>query len=342
MELLDRYLESVRKYLPWQRQDDIIAELRANLESQLEDKEAELGRPLTKEEAEAWLKEIGPPTKMAARYQPQQYLIGPTFFPVYWMVMRLTFFWVAAIYVVVNAVVIATTNGTWNSVLQACLRLPLVLMTTAAWITLTFAAIEFIVTHYPSKLPTISVSDGWPSTAMPALEDALSPKKKQRTRAHAIAEVIFGFLFLIWLLLVPQHPYVLWGPGAAFLHSSPFRLAPIWFQFYCCIVVLNVLQLGWRCVELARGAWRQAHPVQQVVMKAIGLIPLGVLLSGQVWVLLRNPALDQAQYGPTADGINQGIRLSLTVVCAIVSAQLIWEAGRLGLNAYRRRIAAMR
>jgi len=47
MELLDRYLQAVRKHLPWKRQDDIIAELRANLESQLEEKEAELGRSLT-------------------------------------------------------------------------------------------------------------------------------------------------------------------------------------------------------------------------------------------------------------------------------------------------------
>ena len=51
MELLDRYLQAVKMHLPWQRQDDIVAELRANLEAQLEDKEAELGRPLTKEEA---------------------------------------------------------------------------------------------------------------------------------------------------------------------------------------------------------------------------------------------------------------------------------------------------
>src|SRR5271154_5747200 len=88
MELLDRYLESVRKYLPWQRQDDIIAELRANLESQLEDKEAELGRPLTTAEAEAWLKQIGPPIQVAARYQPQQYLIGPSLFPIYLYVLK--------------------------------------------------------------------------------------------------------------------------------------------------------------------------------------------------------------------------------------------------------------
>ena len=43
MELLDRYLNAVRRHLPWLRQDDIIAELRANLEAQLEDKEAAAG-----------------------------------------------------------------------------------------------------------------------------------------------------------------------------------------------------------------------------------------------------------------------------------------------------------
>jgi len=38
MELLDRYLAAVKNQLPWERQDDIIAELRANLEAQLEDR----------------------------------------------------------------------------------------------------------------------------------------------------------------------------------------------------------------------------------------------------------------------------------------------------------------
>ena len=90
MELLDQYLEAVRKHLPWQGQDDILAELRANLEAQLDDKEAELGRKLTNEEAQEWLERLGPPIQMAARYQRQQYLIGPAVFPIYWYVLRLT------------------------------------------------------------------------------------------------------------------------------------------------------------------------------------------------------------------------------------------------------------
>ena len=106
MELLDRYLQAVKKHLPLRRQDDIIAELRANMESQLEDKESALGRPLTTGELEDWLKKMGSPIMVAARYQPQQYLIGPAIFPVYWYVMRLVLLWAVIIYAIVNAVVI--------------------------------------------------------------------------------------------------------------------------------------------------------------------------------------------------------------------------------------------
>ena len=67
MDLFERYLQAVGKYLPWERQADIVAELRANLESQREEREAGLGRPLTEGEMIDWLKELGPPMQMASR-----------------------------------------------------------------------------------------------------------------------------------------------------------------------------------------------------------------------------------------------------------------------------------
>jgi hypothetical protein len=124
MELLDRYLQAVKRHLPWQRQDDIIAELRANLESQLEDKEAELGRPLNTGEMEAWLKQMGPPMQVAARYQPQQYLIGPAVFPTYWFVLRTAFLWALIIYSIVSAVLIVVKIPSGIAVLEAVLRVP--------------------------------------------------------------------------------------------------------------------------------------------------------------------------------------------------------------------------
>jgi hypothetical protein len=344
MELLDRYLQAVKKHLPWQRQDDIIAELRANLEAQLEDKETGLGRPLTTGEAEAWLKQMGPPVQVAGRYNPQRYLIGPAVFPTYWFVLRTVFLWAIIIYSIVCAVRAALEIPSGAAVLEAVLRVPVILMTAAAWVTLIFAALEFAVTHYLAKWRGIAGSSfGWSPADLPPVEKEPASGKKPRSYAHAVAEVIFGFLFLVWLLLVPQHPYLLSGPGAAYLRASPFQLAPVWVQFFWWVVALNLLHLGWRLVHLWRGNWHGPRTAQQSAMSALGLIPVGLLLSvrDHAYVTLGHPALDQVRYGGNLDTINQAIYHSALFLCAIAVLELFWQIGRISVDVYRKRAAAM-
>jgi hypothetical protein len=356
MELLDRYLQAVKKHLPWDRQEDIIAELKANLESQLEDKEAALGRPLTKVEAEAWLKEMGLPIQVAARYLPQRYLIGPAVFPMYWYVLKLACFWSLIIFTIVWAVqvfagstasdieflgvVIRIPGVPMTTVLGVLLRMPGVMMTAAAWVTLIFAAIEFGIKRNPPICGPLAgaVTDWSPATLPPVDRNA---KNKPRSFAMAAAEVIFGFLFLVWLLLVPGHPWLLMGPGAFAFHASPFRLAPVWIHFYWWVVGLNVLQLAWNCVDLARESWQRPQPAKQIALRGFGLIPMVVLLAapGNVYLTLRNPASDQGLHGAQLAAINHGIFMGAALICILVGLQLLWEIGRLSLNSYRRRAA---
>jgi hypothetical protein len=345
MDLLDRYLQAVKKHLPWQRQDDILAELRANLESQLEDKEAELGRPLNPAETEDWLRQIGPPMRVAARYQPQQYLIGPAIFPTYWFVLRMVFFWAAIIYTVVSAVLIATLTPSWMDVLEAALRVPVVLMTAAAWVTLIFAALEFAATHYPEKFNKSALSSvNWSPSALPPVVKEAAHGGKQRTYAHAVAEVVFGALFLIWFLLFPHHPYLLLGPGAAYMSALPFQLGPVWIHVYWWVVALNVLQLIWRCIALYLGKWQRQN-AERIVMSALGLIPLDILLFAardHAYVLLKHPALDMARYGGALDSINMAIYRVTLFLCVVIGVQLLWRIVRQFLRAHRRRAAAER
>ena len=345
MELLDRYLEAVKKHLPWERQDDIIAELRANLEAQLEDKEAGLGRSLTQDEAEDWLRQIGPPMQVAARYQPQQYLIGPALYPVYWFVLRTAVLWVMVVYSIGVAVQIAVHSPSWNAAFEGVLRVPEVLLTTAAAVTLIFAVIEFLAARFPEKWPLPMVpSAGWTPSSLPPIETKTANGKKPRSYANAVAEVIFGFLALLWLLLIPEHPYLLLGPGAYYLHASPFQLAPVWFTFYWWVVALNVLQVGWRSVDLLRGSWRGPRRAQKITTSILGLIPLVVLLSvrDHIFVLLKHPVLDQAQYGATLASTNQAIAWGVNVVTVITVLCLLWEIGQMGVDAYRKHAAEMK
>ena len=59
--------------------------------------------------------------------------------------------------------------------------------------------------------------------------------------------------------------------------------------------------------------------MQTIAMSVIGLIPLVLLLSvrDNAFVLLKHPALDQAQYGATLSSINHAIDLGIMLICVI-------------------------
>src|SRR5580704_11688973 len=104
MDLLERYLQAVGQYLPAKGKDDTLAELRANLLAQIEDKAEMLGRSLTEEEEAEVLRGHGYPSAVAERYLPRRQLIGPEIFPYYWLTMRRTLPLVIVITVISRAV----------------------------------------------------------------------------------------------------------------------------------------------------------------------------------------------------------------------------------------------
>ena len=94
MELIDRYLQAVKFWLPKNEKHDIIAELSEDLRAQIEDREAELGRKLNETEVAELLMRRGRPVLVANQFRPQQQLIGPVLFPIYVFVLKI----VAAFY----------------------------------------------------------------------------------------------------------------------------------------------------------------------------------------------------------------------------------------------------
>jgi hypothetical protein len=329
-ELLERYLQAVGKQLPRRRQADILAELRANLESQLEDKETELGRELKQGEAEDWLRELGSPMQVAARYLPQQWLIGPGIFPVYWFVLRTALVWALGIYTVVAGVLIVLGQPGANSIATAIWRAPWVLLEVAAWVTLIFAALEFVSARFPGwSGGWVKEVTEWSPATLPPIEKP-APGFAPKTRWRAVADFVFGCLVLAWVALIPQFPFLLLGPGWWFVKASPFALAPTVMVFYYWVLAMNVMQVTWHGVDLARGAWRRAQPGKLLAFKAFAIIPLVVLVRApeHQLLLLKHPLVDGAHYGGVMAAVNQGSHEGLLVVLVIVALQFVWELGR--------------
>jgi hypothetical protein len=338
MELLDRYLEAVKKQLPWERQDDIIAELRANLEAQLEDRQEELGHTLTAEEAKAWVGQLPAPAMMAGRYRRQQYLIGPGLFPIYWLILRMVTFWVFICAAIVNGIRLFTQPWNAGAVPGAIWDVAFVVLVNAAIITVIFAAIEYAALHHPEWVPQVAQhACKWDLNDLPQIEPATRGKK--RTRAHTIIEAVGHTLMLCWLLLIPKYPVLILGPGAFIVDALPYALAPIIMSFYWAVVALNVVQLLWKVVDIYTGAWMGERRFEQFAIKLMGMIPLVILLlaPGHLWVVLKDPAAQFDKYGSQLAQINQAIYLGLRIVLAITVITFLIDLVKWWFESYKQR-----
>jgi hypothetical protein len=128
MNLLNRYLQAVAKCLPGAGRDDIIAELRANILSQMEDREQEVGRPLTEDERADILRRYGNPTIIAGRYSAHnlglafgRQLIGPELFPFYKTVLLINLVITVVVLAVVMPIVARAIGGSfWIATKGTC------------------------------------------------------------------------------------------------------------------------------------------------------------------------------------------------------------------------------
>lgn len=88
MNLIEKYVSEVGKYLPRKTRADIEAEIRSTLEDMLDERKQADSRP-EEELVMELLREYGAPGEVAAKYKPHPYLIGPRLFPIFERVVKI-------------------------------------------------------------------------------------------------------------------------------------------------------------------------------------------------------------------------------------------------------------
>jgi hypothetical protein len=327
MDLLDRYLNAVRSFLPQAQRDDITTELAANLQAQMEDRAAELGRPLSEAEQEAILQEHGHPMLVAGRYQTSQgslvfgrQLIGPTLFPFYlktlWLVMGVSL----AIYaLVLVALALTGTPVTVGGVLT----------TVVFQLAIQFAIITGIFTIVERSLPTMRWDVRHPDSLHGILRQ--EPRERQerqerqeqvRPRLEAIAEIGGIAVFSAWLWLLFTRPAIFLGPAAA-----TYQLEPVWRQIALPIALILVVSLAQAVLTLLRPAWApRFRPLVRLAVDLGVLGILGYLLQAGPWVALVHPT---SADGATLATINDYVFYVLLFITAGAVIAILMDAWKL-------------
>jgi hypothetical protein len=266
MDLVDRYLQAVKPLLPRGQQADIVRELSENILSQMEDKEAELGRPLNESEQVAVLKQHGKPLLVASRYRsaPMQQLIGPEIFPFYWFVLK-TLLWIALAVCTLNGIALLASGEPLRRLLLGLAEFAHVALPVFGWVTLLFAMLDFV----EARVRFLQKLDRqWDPRTLPALK-----QPQHVRRAESVFGLIFGAVYLGWLLAAPYYPYLVLGPAA-----SALRLSPAWHRFYLPVLVLGLAGLLQAGVNLARPSWTWLRATTRFASSGVGLVIVKSLL----------------------------------------------------------------
>ena len=309
MELLDRYLQTVKWLLPKEQKEDILAELSEDIRSQIEEKEAELGRRLDESDLEAILRRWGHPMLVAQRYLPQQVLIGPVWFPVYQFVLKMVGLcyllpWLLIWLFLVIFVPSYRAEHPGLELLGTLQSFLLIAVFAFTVITLIFASLE-----------RSRVLERWNPRKLPVECDP-----NRISRANSIGELVGGLVFALWWVDVLQLPSI---------DPVQIALAPIWTSFYWPILLVVLASVAMAAVNTVRPWWTRLRSRLSLGIGLVELAVVGFLLTAGPWAEIAVPNAPTAKVDILAKWINLSIAVTLGVIGVLAVVGIVQTVRRL-------------
>ena len=323
MDLIDRYLQAVKFWLPKNQKQDIIAELSEDIRSQVEDREAELGRELNESELAAMLKQRGRPVLVANRFLPQESLIGPVLFPIYLFVLKLVavFYMVPWILVWIGIAVshaahsgqslIASVGSFWTALWPMAFFM-------IGGITTVFAVLERAQTK--SRF-----LEEWDPRKLPPVRD---PNRIPRT--NSIVEVVANLVFCIWLIGGMWYQTVLHFSGLTITLTLAWRY---FFWSFLAVAIANTIASA---INLFRPYWTWVRATIRLVSDCVGSVLFCWLMKANIIAAISVVNVAPEKTAQIAHAINwwSAKMFPLAVIaCAIIAAVDAYRIFRVRSNA---------
>lgn len=314
-DLIDRYLNAVKLWLPRKQQKDILAELAEDLHSQIEDRESALGHPLEEAELVDLLKRRGSPMRVASGYIPEVRLINPAMLPIYWLVLRIVLLWVLApIFALVFVAPIFDSHAAGKALATFFATAFQSLFFVIGIVTTVFALLD----RYHSKWV-----DRWDPRKLPG-----APRSQQQMQWYNdFSGFAFGMAATVFWALMMWH-------RSAFAFTGGFRivLTPIWGQIYWLVLGLTLARALVDLYCFVRPAWTPARSWVRLGFDVLkGVIAL-VLLRVTGWVDIAGADLSPADVAKTVAWVNGTVQVTLICAAAIMlfdavrQGRLLWKA----------------
>ncbi len=322
MDLIERYLTAVGLLLPSRQRTDITAELREALLSRRDEKEVEVGRPLTRGEDADILRAFGHPLVVAGRYGRQQYLVGPELYPLYVFAVKALLAIIAASAVITGIVHAAVGPDQPGAAIVAMLG---VLWTGSISSVGALTIIAAIMQR--QRIPLRFLSD-WDPADLPKLPRR--PLIRRQTRFDHVGAIVWLSVFALWWAhgLPAWIPYVTTIPLKAGERLDLTR-APIWDTLFwpvLAVALAGIAVHAWKLVRDRRGGI--GHGLDIVTQIAVAVLAWIALRAGH-WVDVSGVGVSADALPKIDRGVNIGVQVALIVTVIAATASAAYEVYRL-------------
>jgi hypothetical protein len=309
MDLIDRYVSDVQRYLPPGHRDPVGTALADELRTLVRDSEAHNGRRMTEDELAALIRMRGHPYLLAQPYRTGRYLlIGPSLLPQYWQALK-TALTIAFVAVVVVAAVFAVNGTDPITLLRYLGGFWKIAFNIFLAVTMAFAIFDAVQARVLLKQP-------WDSRTLPAptaVPGAATP-------TGSLADVATSGVLLLWWLAIPHYPWVLLGPVARF-----FTFTNEWRTAYLPVSVCFAAALAVHVIPAVRPGWRWFARWRIVLANAASLAGAGLLLRAGNLLASADPSRIDAR---TMSIVHAAVHWSLVCTMIVAAGQLVLHVMR--------------
>lgn len=316
MDLLDRYLQAVRFWLPAKQKHDIIAELSEDLHSQIDENEAALGRPLNEDEQVDLLKRFGPPMTVAGRYLPQQQPMEPAMFMIYRWVLKLVVVWILLpLFLIVSAAPFIAAQNHAAALVATVLTYFQTAMFAVGIITIVFG----LLARYQ---PTLG-QEKWDPRKLPRVRTPRDPL--QIPLFGSAIEVAWNLLFVLWWVDFFRLPVGYGQEGDA----VRVLMLPVWHSVFWPILLVALAALGLAAVNLARPWWTRARAGIRLAIDAAALVLSLLLLRTGYYADVSGPGLPAVKAAEATHGLNLSLQITFAIMAVVFAFAVVADFRRL-------------
>lgn len=312
MNIVSNYLTEVGRFLPEADRSDILHELRSSIEEEIAEQAADAHQTPNEDMAAQVLGRFGHPIKVAGRYQPAKYLIGPGLYPAFTQTLKVVT--VVAFCIQIFVALAIGQSSDWRIEPFSLLKMS---VETLFW---AFAIVTSVFVVLEQSGERLHWYENWSPDSL--LRGELWTIKRSDIVTNLIAEAVM----LLWWndVLVLQN----WIPALA---DMQIKLAPAWSAFFWPINVVFGACVILHALVLIKGVWNRWTLVAEITTCAVVLYIAGALLaSGNLLHLVG------AGDATLSEHLQNSARGALLVISAITAWDL-W----LAIKLYRKRLIVL-